>query len=105
MNIGLLTYHSVANFGANLQTLSTIGYLRKAGHNPIVINWVPDSLTENYIKNTLPAQLEAHRSFQSYYGNISPICKTKGDVVNVISEYCIDTVLIGSDAVLSYIPI
>lgn len=29
MKIGILTYHWVANFGANLQTLSTVCYLKK----------------------------------------------------------------------------
>ena len=39
MNIGILAYHSACNYGANLQVLSTVGYLKRNGHNPIVINY------------------------------------------------------------------
>ena len=42
MKIGILTYHSVYNFGANLQVLSTVGYLKNNGFEPIVINWIPE---------------------------------------------------------------
>ena len=50
MRIGLLAYHSACNFGANLQLLSTIGFLKKEGHTPIVINWIPASLEKEYEK-------------------------------------------------------
>ena len=40
MRIGLLTYHWVANYGANLQALSTYCYLDNNGYNPISsLNW------------------------------------------------------------------
>ena len=42
MRIGLLTYHWVANYGANLQALSTYCYLDNNVYNPIIINWVPN---------------------------------------------------------------
>lgn len=32
MRIGVLTFHSSRNFGANLQTLATQEMLRKLGH-------------------------------------------------------------------------
>lgn len=31
MKIGILTYHCVPNFGAQLQTISTVGYVKKNG--------------------------------------------------------------------------
>jgi hypothetical protein len=48
MNIGILTYHFVSNFGANLQTLSTFMYLKKHHYNPIIIDWVPYDLEKYY---------------------------------------------------------
>lgn len=37
MNIGILTYYRVANFGANLQAVSTYYYLKNNGYNPLFI--------------------------------------------------------------------
>lgn len=102
--IGLLTYHWVSNFGAQLQTLSTIGYLHKHGYDTVVINWVPKRLYELYIKTTSEEQLKVHQDFQQYYGTVSPICYNDEDVCKVIADYKIDMVIIGSDSVLTYRP-
>ena len=104
-NIGILTYHWVPNFGANLQTLSTVGYIRKSGHNPIVINWIPEDLETYYKNTTKDVQLEAHQSFQSHYGCLSSLCRSTKDIIDVIFSNKIDLIIIGSDAVLTYIPI
>lgn len=37
MNIGILTFYRVANFGANLQAVSTYYYLKNNGHNPVLV--------------------------------------------------------------------
>lgn len=37
MNIGILTFYKVANFGANIQGVSTYYYLKKIGYNPIFL--------------------------------------------------------------------
>ena len=52
MKIGLLAYHSVCNFGAMLQLLSTYMFLENHGHEPVVINWVAKDLEEYYTQNT-----------------------------------------------------
>ena len=49
MRIGLLTYHWVANYGANLQALSTYCYLDNNGYNPIIINWGYLHISPKYI--------------------------------------------------------
>lgn len=105
MKIGILTYHFVANFGANLQTLSTFGYFQKSVHTPIIINWIPKDL-EDYYNKVVPAeQLEAFHQFaKKNYINISKICRSSKDVAKVIDAEKIDLVVIGSDAVLTYIP-
>lgn len=102
--VGLLTYHWVSNYGAQLQTLSTIGYLQKHGYNTVVINWVPKRLQELYMNTTCDEQLKVHQDFQSKYGTVSPICRTNEDVCKVIVDYQIDLVIIGSDSVLTYKP-
>lgn len=43
MRIGVLTFHSSRNFGANLQTLATQEMLRKLGHEPVIVNNVDEA--------------------------------------------------------------
>lgn len=106
MNIGILTYHWVSNFGANLQTLSTYKRVKREGHNPIIINWVPDDLKKNYDKRVSKEQNEIHRKFgEKYYKNITEVCKNKFDIAKAIENHRIDLIIIGSDAVFSYTPI
>ena len=106
MRIGILTYHFVSNFGANLQTLSTFCYFKKVGHDPIIINWIPEDL-ERYYEKVVPAEQNDafHRFAQERYSNITRICRSSKDVANVIDGNMIDLVVVGSDAVLTYIPI
>ena len=105
MNVGILTYHFVSNFGANLQTLSTYKYIENAGHTPIIINWIPEDLENYYNENVSQQQNIAHRLFaKNNYKNITSICRTTHDIAHVIDENEIDIVVIGSDAVFTYIP-
>lgn len=105
MNIGILTYHWVANFGANLQALSTYCYLKKDGHNPIIIDWVPEDLEKYYDKVVPEEQREAHYKFAKLnFASITKRCRTSIDVANAIVENNIHMVVIGSDAVFTYIP-
>jgi hypothetical protein len=102
MKIGILTYHSVPNFGANLQVYSTVGYLRNIGAEPIVINWVAKELDENYGKGNPSEQIEAHRNFIKNYLPLSELCRTTEDVASVIKTNNIECVVIGSDVVLQH---
>lgn len=103
--VGLLTYHSVPNFGANLQALSTVSYLKNHGYDVILINWVPEDLEKYYDKSISQPQKHEHEVFVQEYLPISRLCRTSTDVSKVVREYEISTVLIGSDAVFSYKPI
>ena len=40
MKIGVLTFLNVANFGANLQAVSTYNYLKKAGHEVVFLHYL-----------------------------------------------------------------
>lgn len=105
MNIGILTYHFVSNFGANLQTLSTFMFLKKHHYNPIIIDWVPYDLEKYYNTKVNPDQNSAFKTFQQqYYTSKTTICRNSEDIAKVIEEYNIEHVIIGSDAVLTFIP-
>lgn len=102
--IGILTYHSVCNFGANLQALSTVDYFRNKGYDPIVINWMTDELEAYYKTHTPVEQYNIHEMFVQENLPISCRCRTDEDIMNVIINNNIDTVVIGSDAVLQHHP-
>jgi hypothetical protein len=105
MKIGILTYHSVANFGANLQALSTVGFFRRKGYNPIIINWVPFELEEKYKKSIPEVQLTAHKSFCEKHLPMTEICRIDDDITNAILKHGIERLFIGSDALWNYYPV
>ena len=102
MKIGILTYHSVYNFGANLQVLSTVGYLKNNGFDPIVINWIPKDLEAGYDRIIPLEQTDAHKKFIKKFLPCSEICRTESDIVQVIENQNIRGIIIGSDAVLQH---
>lgn len=104
MKIGILTYHWVANFGANLQTLSTINYITQHGDEPIVINWIPEDLEKIYSEVTPSYQFDVHREFAETYYRTTEICRNSDDIAKEIKKNKIDFIIIGSDAVLTYSP-
>ncbi len=102
MKIGILTYHAVSNFGAQLQVLSTVSYLKKNGYEPIVVNWYPSDLEQYYIKCIPQEQIKMHNEFVNKYLPVTKLCRTEEDIVTVLSEKQIEGLIIGSDAVLGY---
>ena len=51
------------------------------------------------------AQNEAHYQFaQNNYKNITKLCRSSRDIAEVIDEQQIELVIIGSDAVFTYVP-
>lgn len=106
MKIGILTYHFVSNFGANIQTLSTFEYFRNVGHDPVIINWIPTDL-EQYYNNVVPViQNNAFHDFAlRYYTHITGVCRNSLDIAKVVEEENLEMVVVGSDAVLTYIPL
>lgn len=102
--IGILTYCKVANFGANLQALSTYYYLQNHGYNPIIIDWFPSDFEKRIIHENSSIQSKAHFDFVNSNMNFTRLCRTSQDVVQVIEEENIHGVIIGSDAVLQHTP-
>lgn len=104
MKIGVLTYHCVPNFGAQLQTISTVGYLKKLGHNPIVLNWYPIDLEEMYDKRIPANQIVEHLKFAEQNMPLSKLCRTENELIAEIERLNIDAIFAGSDALFKYIP-
>lgn len=102
MKIGILTYHAVCNFGANLQALSTVEYIRNNGHEPIIIDWLIEELDSRYKRTTPEIQYKEHEEFRNSYLPMTARCRTSEDVASIIEKENIDAVIIGSDAVLQH---
>lgn len=105
MRIGILTYYAACNFGANLQALSTVEFLKSNGHEPIIISWYPQSLENQYLKSTPKEQFAIHHEFRERHFNMTERCFTASEVANVIDKNLIDAIIVGSDAVVQYIPL
>lgn len=99
MKIGLLAYHSACNMGATLQLLSSYGYWQKAGHEPIVINWVAQDLEDFYTDHTPKSQILFHQQLRQQLWKETDLCRTAEDIARVIEKEGIQAVVIGSDAV------
>ena len=105
MRVGLLTYHWVSNFGANLQTLSTYCYLKRNGYDPIIINWIPTDLESYYAKTVLSEQNIVHQQFaENEYSSKTVVCRNSKEIASAIKTENIDKVVIGSDAVFTITP-
>ena len=104
MKIGILTYHAVCNFGANLQVLSTVGFLRNEGHNPIVINWMTEELDAQYKCSTPQIQYNEHVNFRKAYLPMTKRCYSEKDIAEVIQDEGIEAIIVGSDAVAQHHP-
>lgn len=102
MKIGLLAYHSACNMGATLQLLSSYCYWQKAGHEPVVINWVATDLEEYYRKSTPEEQRQYQIRLRQQIWKETELCRTSEDVARVIEKEHIDAVVIGSDAVAQH---
>ena len=105
MKIGLLAYHAACNFGAFLQLLSTIEYVKKRGDNPIVINWIPKDFRKDYEKRSRPEVRALYAQLREIYYPMTEECETDKQVAKVIDEESIEAVIIGSDAVSQHHPL
>lgn len=105
MKIGILTYYSNPNFGANIQALSTVGFLKKKNIEPVIINWLPEDLELMYRKRVPEEQYAVHLDFVNKYLPQTRLCRTEDDVLTVIEEYGLDGIIIGSDGVLYHTPL
>lgn len=104
MKIGILTYHCQPNFGAQLQAISTVGYLRRNGYEPIIINWYAADLEKMYALRIPTAQVLCHEQFTEAALPVSTKCQTIQDLIDVIRTERLEGVLVGSDALFKFQP-
>lgn len=102
--IGILTFARVANFGANLQGLSTYYYLINNGFDPIFIDWEPIDFSIRQEEESKTIQGKAHFAFFDRYCRKTRKCRDNRDIIDVINENNIEGIIIGSDAVLQHHP-
>lgn len=106
MKIGILTYYRVANFGANLQALSTYYYLKNHGHHPIFIHFMPADLY-NWTNDASNSQKQAHLHFidSTLRDDQSKLIHSGDEMTAIIHEYGLEGLIIGSDALLQHHPL
>ena len=104
MNIGLLTYHCPPNFGAQLQSVSTVGFLRNLGHNVVVLNWYPQDLEAMYAQRIPNEQVVCHQQFADQNLPLSPLLRNEQEVIEQIEHSNLDAIVVGSDALFKYKP-
>lgn len=103
MKIGILTFYSAINFGANLQACSTYCYLKNHGYEPVFINYTPcDAVDES--KNNPQEQVAIQREYQNQF-NVTEPCHNSREVAQVLNKNGIQNVIIGSDAVAQHHPL
>lgn len=105
MKIGLLAYHAACNFGAFLQLLSTVEYIKSSGNTPIVINWVPNDFRMDYEQRSLLEVRRLYSYLQNKYYPLTTLCESAKDVADVIQKEGIQAVIVGSDAVTQHHPL
>ena len=104
MKIGILTYHAVPNFGAQLQATSTIGYMKRKGHEAVILNWYPYDLENMYSQRIPQDQVVVHNEYTKSFLPVTDICRTEDELVAQINEYGLDAIFVGSDALFKYTP-
>jgi len=100
MKVGILTYHYICNFGAQLQAYATVMALRKLGHEPVIINFVHTDLMSDYYGNEVPLpQQKAHAKFIDDFLPVTEKCTTEKEIIEVVDKHQINNIVVGSDAV------
>ncbi|MCD4832137.1 MAG: polysaccharide pyruvyl transferase family protein [Anaerohalosphaeraceae bacterium] len=99
MKIAILTYHSVYNFGANLQAFATCMNLKKLGHEVELLNYWPKEL-ENYYSKVPDEQAQAHLKFVKKHLPITDQLRNERDLKGYVLAGNFNLIIVGSDAVL-----
>ena len=98
MRIGVLTYHCVPNFGAQLQAMSTIGFLKRVGHTPVLLHWYPKDLEDVYRRRVSKEQIVCQMQFAEDNFPLSSLCRNEKQLIKEIEKQQLDMIITGSDA-------
>lgn len=101
MKIGLLTYHTPYNFGANLQAFASSQYIASLGHEVKIIHY---KRVDNYRKTVPKEQWCGHDNFINNRLPLTAIATNEEDLVNLVLKEKFDGIIVGADAVWSYFP-
>ena len=115
MRIGVLTFYRVANFGANLQALSTYSYFCKHGHEVIFLEYISPQTRWLRLISRYKSLIKTKRSHLQLTEHLKFIDNNlkkqvlhllnANQVKNAIKKNSIDAVVIGSDAVVQHWPL
>lgn len=102
-NIGVITFYKTANFGANIQAISTYKYLEKNGFKPIFINYMSEDTHAKYEQLKNSTEWKGHiDTVNSVIKNQTEWCRNAEQILSAINAYGIDAIIIGSDALLQH---
>lgn len=105
MKIGILTYYRVANFGANIQAVSTYYHIEKRGHQAILILYDPSKSDRKMGEDEIKQAQEHYKFLDSLSLNETPLCRDSKDIMEVIKRFGIEAIIVGSDAVVQHHPL
>ena len=119
MKVGILTFHAAHNFGAMLQAYALQEQIRINGHEPWIINYVPEYIASKRptlqkwmfthgralqtIKYYFKIMRKAKKSYDKYkyfaheYMKLTNICNTREDLSSICKYF--DCIILGSDQI------
>jgi hypothetical protein len=103
--IGIITHHWAPNFGANLQALSTVSYLRSKGFEPEIIDYRPAELVSIYVNRIPELQRNEHQKFVDEFLPLT--AKSYGSLAEIAADESLkdfDHIFAGSDALFRLLP-
>ena len=119
MKVGILTFHAAHNFGAMLQAYALQEQIRINGHEPWIINYVPEYIASKRptlqkwmfthgralqtIKYYFKIMRKAKKSYDKYkyfaheYMKLTNICNIREDLSSICKYF--DCIILGSDQI------
>lgn len=96
MKLGILTYHTPCNFGANLQAFASVSFFSSLGYDVKIINYIrPGDEIASYCNRV---QVQGHWNFsQKKLPVTRPV--SADEIISVIEKENIDVIILGADAV------
>lgn len=96
MRIGILTYHTPCNFGANLQAYASYKYFTSLGIDTWIINY--SLVSDNSYDISVEAQKEAHWNFSQDVLRVTRVVNSES-LHDLVREMNFDAIGVGADAI------
>jgi len=104
MKIGILTYHTPYNFGANLQAFASSQYLLSLGYEVKIIHYKPEEGIDVYKQIVPKEQWCGHDNFINTRLPLTTLATNEEALVNIVVKEKFDGIIVGADAVWCYSP-